>query len=214
MRRLFVCATNTGVGKTHTSLLLLQSLAQHGFKVGAFKPIETGVDKIPADGAKLYELCCRLNSDFSRLYLDDVVPFCFSLPAAPWVAKKEVLIDFKVLQEKLKKIEEVCDIVIIEGAGGLLTPIELDFFMIDLIALFEAKTLLVGHGRLGCINDILLSLEALKNRNIDPLWCINLTSNDTEFFATSLPYLQGRFGEVLLLPQDLGLFVEKILPSS
>ena len=203
--KIFVTATNTNIGKTYTTIALMKEVAKQGLYPGAFKPIETGVlDKKPADGLALLKTMQELNPLSSKLTIDDVVPVQFELPAAPYVAKKDTTISFDLIQNKLQKIEKVCDILFIEGAGGLLVPIEDDLFMIDLIAIFKVdKTLLISHSRLGCINDSLLSMEALKRKKIDFVLSINLYKDYKNFKKITLPYYKKAKIDHYLLPQDL-----------
>ena len=73
-RTFFVTATNTDIGKTHVTLLLMKEAARRGLRPAAFKPIETGVADLPPDGAKLLEATRRLNPDAATLGLEMVVP--------------------------------------------------------------------------------------------------------------------------------------------
>ncbi len=208
---IFITATNTDIGKTYTTLLLLEAFAKKGFKVGAFKPIETGVFNIPQDGEKLYKKSKELNTEFKNISLEDVVPLTFKLPAAPIVAKDKYNIDFKKINKAFLKISKVCDIILIEGAGGLMVPIEEDFFMIDFIDFFNAKALLVTSNKLGCINDALLSINLLNQKNIKFLWCINEKYNYEEFKKTTLPYYKNKFENIYLLQSNIETIVNKLL---
>jgi len=209
----FITATNTNIGKTYTTLLLLKAFAKQGFRVGALKPIETGVSDTPSDGKKLLKLSQKLNPDFKNISLDDVVPVTFKLPAAPIVAKTDNSIDFYKIKKAFKKISKVCDIVFIEGAGGLLVPVEKGFFMIDFIDFFQAKTLLVTSGKLGCINDTLLSINLLNQRNIDFTWCINIKNNYKKFSKTTLPYYKGIFDKIYILQTNKKALIKKLLDA-
>lgn len=200
----FVTATGTNVGKTFITLMLMEHFAKKGYKVGAFKPIETGVKSIPLDGEKLLEKSKELNADFYDINMDDTVPVTFKLPAAPFVAKKDKTIDFKKIDASFKKIKSKCDILFIEGAGGLLVPVEKNFFMMDFIKYFDAKALLVTHGRLGCINETLLSLKLLNDKKLPHKWCINLKESEkNDFLETTLPYYKSAFKNLVILPGDL-----------
>lgn len=194
-KSLFITATNTNVGKTYAASVLLKKLSQDGFKVGYFKPIETGVIDIPADGNAMLELTKSLNPSFT-VDIDFIVPYQFELPASPYVAKKDTNIDLEFLVKRKNELEKLCDILIIEGAGGLMVPILKDFFMIDLIKKFESKTILISPSKLGSINDTLLSCEALNIRNIDFDWYINLFENKDSFEEVSLPFYKDYFGEI------------------
>ena len=96
---LFVSATNTDVGKTYACGKLLEHYAKKGFKVGYFKPFETGVVDFPLDGTKMLNLVKTLNPSFN-VTINDVVPYQFKLPAAPYVAKENTIIDIEFLKEK------------------------------------------------------------------------------------------------------------------
>ena len=198
---LFVSATNTDVGKTYACEKLLTHYAKKGFKVGYFKPFETGVIDFPLDGTKMLNLVKTLNPSFD-VTINDVVPYQFKLPAAPYVAKENTIIDLEFLKEKKKYLEQFCDLLIIEGAGGLMVPIEKDLFIIDLIKIFEASTILIAPSKLGCINDTLLSVNALKEKNIDFELFINLYQDIESFEKVSKPFLIDYFKKLNFL-EDL-----------
>ena len=204
MKSIFITATNTDIGKTYTTIKLAKVLLRRGYKVGIFKPIETGVveDK-PLDGIKL--LKASKNKDIS---LDDVVPIKFTLPASPYVAKGDKKIDFKKIVNSYKRIKSNSDIVLVEGAGGLLVPVEENFFMIDFIELLNIdKTLLVTSNSLGSINDTLLSINLLKQRDIDFIWAVNEFKESRENFEkVTLPF----YKEVLYV-DEVSLWIEGII---
>ena len=206
-KRIFITATNTNIGKTYATALLLKEFAAMGLRVGVFKPIETGVEDTPLDGKKLFDLAKKLNPSLKALSLDTIVPYQFRLPAAPYVAKKEVKIKLEYLTEKLHVIEEYCDIVLIEGAGGLMVPVEDDLFMVDLISYFEASVLLVVPSRLGSINDTLLSRHLLESRNIPYIWAINLYEDKESFEEVTAPFYKNNF---LTLQNDIKVILNKL----
>ncbi len=195
---LFITATNTDVGKTYACEKILKYYAKKGLKVGYFKPCETGVEEFPLDGIKMLNLVKELNPNFN-FSINDIVPYQFKLPASPYVAKKEKNIDIEFLIDKKNQLLKSCDILIIEGAGGLLVPIKRDIFIIDLIKKFESQAILITPSKLGCINDTLLSIEALKNRDIDFKWYINLYEDKKSFDKVSKPFLEEHFKELNFL---------------
>ncbi|MGJ0314229.1 dethiobiotin synthase [Aliarcobacter cryaerophilus] len=202
-KAIFITATNTNVGKTFASEVFLKYFAKNGLKVGYFKPIETGViDNSPLDGLKMFELVKKLNPNFLKLTINDIVPYQFTLPASPYVAKENSKIDIEFLKKKKEYLQKFCDVLIVEGAGGLMVPIEKDFFMIDLIKEFNTKAFLITPSKLGSINDTLLSIEALKNRKIDFDFFINLYLDIDSFDKVSKPFLEDYFKELKFL-QDL-----------
>lgn len=209
---IFITATNTNIGKTYTTLKLLEALSAKGFKVGVMKPIETGVVKEPLDATLLFETAKRLNPALEVLKMRDITPYQFELPAAPFVAKGRKKISLELLESAYAKIEALCDIVLIEGAGGLLVPIEEDLYMYDFIRLFHAKTLLVGHDQLGCINDVLLNLHLLDSLGVDDYeWCINFRSERASFDEITLPFFKKLFGRVLSLQENMNEILESLV---
>lgn len=191
----FVTATNTNVGKSYASAQFIKKYTKMGFKVGYFKPIETGVTTIPEDGNLLFNLTQTLNPNFN-VTLNDVVPYQFELPAAPFVAKQQTNIDINFIKEKMHYLLQFCDVLIIEGAGGLMVPIEKEYFMIDLIKELNAKALLIVPSHLGSINDTLLSINALKSQNIEFEWYVNLYKDKEEFEKITLPFYESYFEKI------------------
>ena len=190
MKRIFITATNTNIGKTYTTKLLLREFASRGLKVGVFKPIETGVLDEPQDAKELLLLVKELNHSLWSLDIDDIAPITYSLAASPFVASQNTPLDLKKIISKLEELESFCDIVIIEGAGGLFVPIDENTMMIDLIVSLRAHAVLVTHCSLGCINDTLLSKYALERRNIPHKVIFNCRDIDNDFSHVSEPYFK------------------------
>jgi dethiobiotin synthetase len=198
----FITATNTDVGKSYASEVFLKKFAKDGKKVGYLKPFETGVNDKPLDGTKLLNLAKSLNSDFD-MAIDDVVPFQFSLAAAPFVASGGKNLDIRVIEDKINYLFNFCDILIVEGAGGLMVPVNKDFFIIDLIKKlqesFNCKTYLIVPSNLGSINDTMLSQKALKSMGIDFEWYINLYKDKKSFENITLPFYKEYFDKISFL---------------
>ena len=193
MQSLFITATGTNVGKTYTTLKLIEALASKGYKVGVYKPIETGVTDTAPDATILLKACQKVNESFKPLTTEDITAYTFTLPAAPFCADTKQTIKIEKIIEKYHALLKLCDILLVEGAGGLLVPITHDYTMIDLIKELNIKTLLVTPSRLGCINDTLLSIEALKARHIDFDWCVNLHEDKEDFAKVTQPYYDAVF---------------------
>ena len=203
-KRIFVTATNTDIGKTYATKLLLKEYASKGLRVGVIKLIETGVkDGIYPDGDQLLELVKELNPEFKGIKVEDIVPISYELPSAPYIASQGKALDFSLLNQAIEKIEKLCDILIIEGAGGLYVPVDASFMMVDLILFFNASALLVTHCSLGCINDTLLSLKVLQNRNIDAVMAFNCREEDKDFSTVSEPYFLNNNFDVLKVSKDI-----------
>ncbi len=203
--KIFITATNTNIGKTFATSLLIEKFLKQGFKVGVFKPFESGGRE---DSKKLLEKSKR-----DDLTLDDINPYYFSLPASPYVAKGSEKINFDKVKKSFKKIVASSDVVLVEGAGGLMVPIEKDFFMIDLIEFLDMdKTLLVTSNKLGSINDTMLNIKTLEDKKASFLWAVNHhESQKDEFMEITYPFYRDKFGEVLFLEEDLGEIMYKCI---
>jgi len=207
MNSLFITATGTNVGKTHTTLKLIEILASKGHSVGVYKPIETGVTHTAPDATILLKACQKVNENFIPLKPQDITAYTFPLPAAPFCADTEHTIQIKKIVDKFHELSQLCDILLVEGAGGLLVPITKDYTMIDLAKTLNSKVLLVTPSRLGCINDTLLSMEALKSQEIDFQWCVNLYEDRESFKEVTQPYYDAIFPKWWSIENGLNKFI-------
>ena len=210
MRSLFITATGTNVGKTHTTLQLIETFAKNGVKPGVYKPIETGVtDKAP-DATALLDACQHVNPTFKTLTVNDITAYTFPLPAAPFCADVDHTINLQYIIDKHDMLLKKCDILLVEGAGGLMVPITESYMMIHLIKELEAKALLVTPSRLGCINDTLLSMMALRSFDIDFDWCVNLYEDKESFPAVTQPYYDAMLPDWWTVQKGLETFVKNL----
>ena len=207
MNPIFVTATNTNVGKTYTTLKLIESFSKQGILVGVCKPIETGVITEPLDAKELLRAVQKYNPKFKTLKAKDITAYTFELPAAPFCADIKQTIKIEVIKNKITELQKLCDLLIIEGAGGLMVPITKEYKMIDLAKELNLQTLLVTPSKLGCINDTLLSIEALKNKNISFDWCVNVFEDKAEFSEVTKPYYDAVFEGWWRLDEGLKKFV-------
>lgn len=203
-KRIFVTATNTDIGKTYTTVKMLEEFASRGLRVGAIKPVETGVvGGVYHDGGVLLETLQRLNPAFSELSVQDIVPISYELAAAPYVASRGAAFDFERVNAAIEKLEALCDVLLIEGAGGLYVPVDGSFMVVDLISFFQATPILITHCSLGCINDTLLSLQTLKNKGFSPVFAFNCRGGDEEFARISEPFFLHNRYDVLKVDRDI-----------
>jgi dethiobiotin synthetase len=165
--KLFVAGIDTDVGKTIATGALAAEFIAKGKKTITQKIVQTGCEGIAEDIIKHREIMCVPLND------DDVnrttCPYVFRTPCSPHLAAKQEseTIDFSVIDESTKKLEKNFEIILIEGAGGLLVPINNTELQIDFVAQRELPVVLVTSAKLGSINHTLLSVEALKKRNIE-----------------------------------------------
>ena len=163
MSAVFVSGTDTGCGKTAVACALARSLRAAGKRVRVLKPIETGcVDGIPADARALAEAA----GDDAPL--ERLCPYRFALPAAPEVAARAegIAIDLARIESALALADKDADLVIVEGAGGLLVPIAPGLDMAGLARHLGLPLLVATRATLGTINHTLLTLEAARARGL------------------------------------------------
>ena len=153
MSTLFVTGTDTGVGKTFVACVLAQALRARGVRVAVMKPIETGVAGEPEDALRL-----RAAAE-DPAPLDDVCPYRLRAPLAPAVAARleGVAIDVDRLTTLIGQRAAAADVLLVEGAGGLLVPIRGTTTWVDLAARVSLPVLIVGANRLGTINHCALT---------------------------------------------------------
>lgn len=168
-RRLYVAGTDTEVGKTGVSLLLMHYFLAQGHKPFYLKPFQTGVQSPrdpDGDAAFVYRHVEHLQANDPS----ESSPYCFPQAKAPLFAAQNVgmSIDLHKIEAIVEKKSRTYSPVIMEGAGGLLVPVTEDMLGVDLIFCLQAETILVARAGLGTINHTLLSVEALTCRGLQP----------------------------------------------
>ena len=162
----FISGIDTGIGKTYTTGYLAKLWNEQGQKTITQKLIQTGNTDISEDIEQHREIMGMgwFAEDHSKLTMPEI----FSYPASPHLATQidGREIDFQKIADATQQLAEKYDLVLLEGAGGLMVPLTTDLLTIDYIAEKKFPVILVSSGRLGSINHTLLSLEALKIRGL------------------------------------------------
>jgi dethiobiotin synthetase len=192
---LFVTGTDTSIGKTMVTAAIARALCDRGLDVGVYKPAETGVPLV--DGHPVGEDCARLAAAAGGWQEpDEVASVLLDLPAAPLVAAEAqgTSIDPAMLVAEIDKRRTGQDVLLVEGAGGLLVPIAPGFTYRELAVGADLETILVVGSRLGCINHALLSLQALEIAGITVRgWILNTLVADAADADASNRDIIGRF---------------------
>jgi dethiobiotin synthetase len=156
---LFVTGTNTGVGKTYVAALIARSLRDAGVRVGVYKPVASGCEMragslVSPDAVLLWESAGRPGT------LENVCPQLFAATLAPHLAARAEgkRVDQVKLREGIDFWHETSDIVLVEGAGGLMSPMSDDDYNADLAAAFGYPLVVVSANELGTINTTLQTL--------------------------------------------------------
>lgn len=163
---LFVTGTDTGVGKTLVTAALAKHLSSRGLRVGVMKPVETGV----VDPSALGEDAALLRwAAGSQAAAELISPYRFKLPAAPCQAATAAgeRIDIDTIITASQTLRRGCDLLLIEGAGGLMVPLRGGFVMADLARQLAAPLLIVTHPGLGTLNHTLLTTFAARTMELE-----------------------------------------------
>jgi dethiobiotin synthetase len=166
---IFVTGTDTGVGKTLVSLALIAAFRKTGLKVGAMKPIETGVGEDgPLDAIALRDAAGSTDP------LATICPQQFALPAAPNAAAnaEDREVDLAAIDAAYETLAKGRDLMVVEGAGGLLVPIRDDWTMAELAHRLDLPLLVVARASLGTINHTALTLEVAASKALPVLGVI------------------------------------------
>jgi len=168
MSAIFVAGTDTNVGKTHVCGLLLDFLLKEGIKAGYQKWVATGPEFPPDDLAA----CLRM----AQLPLlpelaGSQVVYHFPLPASPHLAAERagMVVEPALIGARYQEGLARYELLIVEGVGGLLVPLNRTLLLADLLGQLKIPVLLVAKSGLGTINHTLLSLEAMRHRDIPVL---------------------------------------------
>ncbi len=168
MRRdFFVTGTDTGVGKTLVTAALLRRLREAGNAVAGMKPVAAGSSAGPEGPANEDALLLQAESSTRHPYTV-VNPFLFEPAIAPHLAAAEAGIDIDTARIAAAHavLRAGADVVLAEGAGGFLVPLDGGRSFADLPALLGMDVLLVVGLRLGCLNHALLTAEAVASRGL------------------------------------------------
>jgi dethiobiotin synthetase len=191
---LFVTGTDTGVGKTRAATALCRAFALCGHRVAAMKPVASGC-RMTGAGLRnddALALCAAMNT---RADYAQVNPYAFEPAIAPHIAAAEAgcTIDFDVLDRAYASLTMRSDLIIVEGAGGWLAPLDARRAFADLAAHWQLDVILVVGMRLGCLNHALLTQESIERRGLRLRgWIANAIDPQFERLEENISTLRSR----------------------
>jgi dethiobiotin synthase len=171
MKGCFITATGTGSGKTILTAALLRALTEQNRRALAAKPVQTGgllSDRSPANPLDLRVYQQANPALYENLGDGAVSPFCFSEPCSPHLAARlddRPAARVEAIVEHMEILQERCDFLLVEGAGGIRVPLNPEETMLELALALDMPILVVVDNRLGAINHALLTLECLQKTN-------------------------------------------------
>ena len=153
MSALFITGTDTGVGKTFVACALAAALRARGTRVAVLKPVETGVEREPEDALRLRAAAG------DPAPLDEICPYRFRAPLAPALAARleGATVDVDRIVGLIAHRARAADVLLVEGAGGLLVPVDGPTTYLDVALRCALPVLIVGANRLGTINHCALT---------------------------------------------------------
>lgn len=201
MSGFFVTGTDTEIGKTFVSSLLIQLLVDDGFKVSGMKPIASDAKNIDGniqnEDAETLMQVANVTADYKV-----VNPYVFEQAISPHLAAEDMgtEIDLNKIKSNFELLEKKSDIVIVEGVGGWYAPLSYNCTVADLADTLQLPIILVVGLRLGCLNHALLTAQAIRQSGL-PIagWVANHVTKDfstaeknistLEHFLVEFPFL-------------------------
>lgn len=166
LKSYFITGTDTGIGKTCFTAGLALAMRNSGINVGVMKPFATGIPQ--KTGYKSEDVKILVEASGTKDDESLINPYFFPIPASPYMAadKLKTAIDVSLVLDRFEKLESLHDSVLVEGIGGIMTPILKDYFIADLIKDMNLEAMLVTSSRIGTVNHTLLTCNACKKYGI------------------------------------------------
>jgi len=190
-----VTATDTEIGKTVITAGLALAMKNEGINVGVMKPFACGLQQkhgFRSEDAELLAKAAKVNDP------EDLInPYFFPIPASPYAASNKLgaSIDVGLVLERFKKLQALHNVMLVEGIGGVLTPILKGYCIADLIKDMNLDALVVTSSKIGTVNHTLLTCDACKKYGIKVRGIIinnfDSTGYDVNDLANDLTNLRG-----------------------
>ncbi|HEY7243454.1 MAG TPA: dethiobiotin synthase [Xanthobacteraceae bacterium] len=170
MRAVFITGTGTDIGKTFLTTALIRYLRSEGTTVRAIKPVVTGFDVKSWQDSDPAALLAALEAPVSLQEIDGISPWRFMAPLSPDIAARQegrTIAFAHVVEFCRKALSAKPDVVLIEGIGGIMVPLDEHRTVLDLMSVLRLPLVLVAGSYVGTLSHTLTSLEVLARRNLD-----------------------------------------------
>ena len=164
MKGAFITATGTGVGKTWLTSALSRACIEQGLRVAAIKPMETGVNPEPLDAIELAHACNQpalANAEGLYRASPPLAPYAVQRGGGPPVGSLDRL------AERIRELGSDADCLLVEGAGGVLVPLDPKNTIADFASVLGLPIILVAENALGVLSYTLTAVEALRRRGLE-----------------------------------------------
>ena len=223
MSVLFISGIDTDIGKTYATGMIAKALMQQGINVITQKLVQTGVAINPDSGEIGIADDIIIHRQLMNLPLQPcdlnftTCPYRYEKPASPHLSAKLAgqTLNPELITKATQQLQQSYDVVLLEGAGGLLVPITEQLLTLNYIAAQGYPIVLVTSGRLGSINHTLLSLEAIKARGLSVHSIIynhihdDAAQTDVEIANSTIDFLQNYLAQHYPIVHWLALSVQE-----
>ncbi len=194
----FITGTDTDIGKTWVSVALMRFLKSQGYSVAGMKPVSAGCKWQDGGWQNEDALMLQANSTIKLPY-SLVNPYAFELPVSPHLAADGVMIEESVLLQAFSEIKKQTELVCVEGAGGWLVPITMQYDMADLARAMGLPVILVVGIKLGCLNHARLTMQAIESADVECVgWVANCLTPDMTMMDENIATLSEKLSVPLL----------------
>ena len=190
----YVTGTDTGIGKTFSSCVLLHALRARGLRAVGMKPVASGCEWIDGHWRNEDALALLAASDPQPAYVD-LNPHALPQPLAPELAAAEagVTIGLEPIASAYRRLQAQADAVVVEGVGGWAAPLSADIDQVDVVRALQLPVLMVVGLRLGCINHARLTAAAIAAAGVPCVgWIANAIDPAMERVEQNLQLLRQR----------------------
>jgi dethiobiotin synthetase len=199
-RAWFVTGTDTEIGKTFATCVLIHAARAQGLTTLGMKPVASGAEII--DGKTINDDAVRLRAAGSfDPGLEWINPYCLRAPVSPHLAARDegVRIEPARIRQAFDELARRCDCLFVEGAGGFLAPLSEEADIASIVHELNLPIILTVGMRLGCINHALLTAEAIRSRNLRlEGWIANCLVPNMPLLYDNINYLRHRLDAPLL----------------
>ena len=205
MRQLFVTGAHTDVGKTYVACAMLRAARAKGLSVAALKPAVSGIDEADWTQSDPGRLLAAMGRPLTLVELDAIAPLRFTAPLSPPMAARREGVDLRI-----STLTDFCraglaastaDLMLVEGAGGVMSPMAEDGTGLDLMAALGLPSVVVGGSYLGAISHTLTAIETLRARGL-PIAAVVVSQSgepDAPDFAQTVDSVAAFAGEVKII---------------
>lgn len=215
MQSVFVTGTDTDVGKTVVGACIARAAKKSGLNVGVMKPFAAS-DHPASVKYNSYDTEILARASECTDSDSELNPVFSKMPASPYTAscQTDLKFDIKDVLDSYHKLDKLHDVMVVEGIGGIMTPIRVDYFVSDLVKQMNLPAIIVSRNRIGALNHAILAHMACKNAHIPVLGfvinCIDDDGYDPQDLAKDIATVTdsrilGIVPKIDLLPGNLAL---------